>query len=337
MKTRWSITQNKRAIEWRVCEGDLHTDDIEMAGFSCAHVVKYGMDENGFVLMHHPVFPTLRTRPNITTASYQLDIPGENTPRLCVNGERVYERLTRVQIDGVLTLETEAGSIALTHVCFPSTKLRAVYEVVTVENRGDCEVTLSLTCQSHKLEEKRGPMGINVLEAEVIAPKESLAPGETAEYVIAFTGRLANEEKDFCALCDIYTSELEDRRNNVNRLIAPLCLDTGNEVLDTMFAFAKLRAGESVFDTMYGLVHSPGGFYYYAATWCNDEVEYAGPYFAYTGDKDLLEASMNAYRMYMPFMSDSYDPIPSSVIAEGVDYWDGAGDRGDAAMYLYGA
>ena len=41
--------------------------------------------------------------------------------------------------------------------------------------------------------------------------------------------------------------------------------------------------------------------------------------------------------MYMPFMSDRYEPIPSSVIAEGIDYWNGAGDRGDAAMYLYGA
>ena len=46
---------------------------------------------------------------------------------------------------------------------------------------------------------------------------------------------------------------------------------------------------------------------------------------------------MNAYRMYIPFMSDHYDPIPSSVIAEGLDFWNGAGDRGDAAMYLFGA
>lgn len=104
-----------------------------------------------------------------------------------------------------------------------------------------------------------------------------------------------------------------------------------------MFTFAKIRAGESVFRTKYGLMHSPGGYAFYAATWCNDQVEYAGPYFAYTGDRDLIKASYNAYKMYTPFMSNSYNPIPSSVIAEGVDYWNGAGDRGDAAMYLYGA
>ena len=337
MAARWNIIKGKTAVEWIVKEGDLHTDDIEMAGFSCADVVTYGTNENGFVLMHHPVFPTLRLRPNDTHASYHRFIDEKDMPMLCVNGVPVSEKLIRVQIDGVLTLETEAGDMAITRCCFPSTELRAVYELVTVENRGETDVALSLTCASHKIEEKRGPMGINVLEVEVLAPKAILRPGETSDCVIAYTGRLANEERDFGSLADIYQDELSDRRANVKRLTTPMRLDTGNDVLDTMFEFAKIRAGESVFDTMYGLIHSPGGFSYYAATWCNDQVEYAGPYFAYTGDEDLLDASMNAYRMYMPFMSDEYHPIPSSVIAEGIDYWDGAGDRGDAAMYLYGA
>jgi hypothetical protein len=38
----------------------------------------------------------------------------------------------------------------------------------------------------------------------------------------------------------------------------------------------------------------------------------------------------------MPFMSDAYIKLPCSIIAEGLDIWEGAGDRGDAAMYLYG-
>jgi len=36
-------------------------------------------------------------------------------------------------------------------------------------------------------------------------------------------------------------------------------------------------------------------------------------------------------------MNDDYKPIPSSIIAEGTDIWNGAGDRGDAAMIAYGA
>ena len=104
-----------------------------------------------------------------------------------------------------------------------------------------------------------------------------------------------------------------------------------------MTRFAKLRAGESIFETITGKYHSPGGRSYYAATWCNDQIEYAGPHFSMTGDAVAIEASLNAYRAYIPFMSDNYTKLPSSIIAEGLDIWEGAGDRGDAAMYLYGA
>jgi hypothetical protein len=41
--------------------------------------------------------------------------------------------------------------------------------------------------------------------------------------------------------------------------------------------------------------------------------------------------------MFAAWMNDDWNPIPSSIIAEGTDYWNGAGDRGDAAMIAYGA
>ncbi len=328
---RWNIIRDGNAIEWNVT--DLHTDDIEMAGFGCADVVKYGMTETGFLLTHHPVFPTLRLRPNNTHASYQLDIPDEFMPRLLANGEKATETLVRVEIDGTLILDCIAGDLAVTHVCYPSTEYRMTYESVTVKNNGNTPVPLTATNHGGEVDQKMGPMGINITEVFTDFADTDLAPGETYTYHIVISGRLANEEPlNVCPM-----EEYRARIRNIDRLVTPMQLDTGNQLLDTMFRFAKLRAGESVFDTMYGVVHSPGGYSYYAATWCNDQVEYAGPYFAYTGDNDLLEASMNAYRMYMPFMSNQYNPIPSSVIAEGVDYWNGAGDRGDAAMYLYGA
>ena len=328
---RWNITRDGNAIEWLVT--DLHTDDIEMAGFGCADVVKYGMTEEGFVLLHHPVYPTLRTRPNNTHASYQLDIPDSFMPRLVVNGEQAAETLTRVEIDGTLILECTAGDLAVTHVCYPSTEYRVTYEAVTVKNNGASPVKLTATTYGGEVDQKMGPMGINITEVFTDFADTVLESGAEYTYYITICGRVANEAPVNVCPADEYRARIR----NIERLVTPMKLDTGNATLDTMFRFAKLRAGESVFDTMYGLMHSPGGFSYYAATWCNDQVEYAGPYFAYTGDDDLLEASMNAYRMYMPFMSNRYEPIPSSVIAEGVDYWNGAGDRGDAAMYLYGA
>lgn len=340
MNTRWKIIPGKildRAIEWQVKDGDCHTDDIEMAGFSCAAVVKYGVTDAGFELSLRPVFPTLRMRPNDTHASYQPVVPKNDMPRLTADGYELDEKLIRAEIEGLLRLETSSGDLHITHTWFPSVELRAVYEIVKIENCGEADIFLGITCRDHRISEARGPMGINVLDVTTSFAETVLPSGGTYEYAVAYTGRLVNEERDFGALGEIYRTEYEDRIEKIKRLTSPMRLDTGNEILDTMFEFAKIRAGESVYDTMYGLIHSPGGLSYYAATWCNDQVEYAGPYFAYTGDEDLLEASMNAYRMYMPFMSESYERIPSSVIAEGIDYWDGAGDRGDAAMYLYGA
>lgn len=333
--SRWNLLTPKKSIEWRPAPGECHMDDLEMAGFAVSHVVKYGVsEEKGFILLHHPVFPTLRRRPNNTHASYQLDVPPDCIPTLLVNGQPVRETLRRVVIDGTLRLETDAPGLSLTHHCFPSERDRAAYELVTVTNTGAAPLSLAFSTPSSLfVNEEMGCMGICVTEVYHTGAPVLLAPSETYTYDVAITGRLANEK---AAFSDAKT-ELSRRYRTIERLVSPMALDTGCDVLDTMFAFAKLRAGESVFDTKYGLIHSPGGYSYYAATWCNDQVEYAGPYFAYTGDPILLEASLNAYRMYMPFMSDSYRPIPSSVIAEGMDYWNGAGDRGDAAMYLYGA
>ena len=46
---------------------------------------------------------------------------------------------------------------------------------------------------------------------------------------------------------------------------------------------------------------------------------------------------MNSFRHFARFMNPDYKPIPSSIVAEGADIWNGAGDRGDAAMIAYGA
>lgn len=334
-KQRWQLLTDRRGIVWSCAAGDLHTDDVEMSGLTCADIVTYGSDENGLVLLHHPVYPSLRLRPNDTHASYQQDIPSECIPKLLAAGEAVTETLMRVEFDGVLHVHTEdrRHGLHLTHRCFPSTDKRLSVEQVTVRNEGNEAVTLSARGGSCTVDQTMGPMGINILDVISDFEKRTLGAGETYTYSVLFAGHLANEGADECDA----EAEYEKRMARITELTSVLSLDTGDPVLDTMFFFAKLRAGEAIYRTRYGLIHSPGGKVFYAATWCNDQVEYAGPYFAYTGDRTLIEASANAYRMYRPFMSSEYRPIPSSVIAEGLDYWNGAGDRGDAAMYLYGA
>lgn len=113
-------------------------------------------------------------------------------------------------------------------------------------------------------------------------------------------------------------------------------MDCPDRELCRFFRLAKLRAAESIFDTAAGPLHSPGGGPYYAAVWANDQEEYAGPFFPFMNDARANEAGANTYRLFARFMSPAHTPIPSSVIDGGQDFWEGHGDRGDAAMYLYG-
>ena len=86
-----------------------------------------------------------------------------------------------------------------------------------------------------------------------------------------------------------------------------------------------------------GLMHGPGGGAYYAAIWANDQAEYINPFFPFLGNINGNESALNAFRHFARYMNPGYKPIPSSIISEGVDFWNGAGDRGDQAMIAYGA
>ena len=84
-------------------------------------------------------------------------------------------------------------------------------------------------------------------------------------------------------------------------------------------------------------MHAPGGGRYYAAIWANDQAEYVNPFFPFLGNMAGNESAINSFRHFARFMNDDYKPIPSSIVAEGLDFWGGAGDRGDMAMIAYGA
>ena len=125
-------------------------------------------------------------------------------------------------------------------------------------------------------------------------------------------------------------------RGYIAGLSQALQLESPDPVLNRAFTFAKWRVAEAINDTRGGLMLAPGGLRYYAATWCNDNVEYAGPFFPFLGDQGGNQGSLNTYRQYIRYMKPSYERIPWSIVNEGNDSF-GAFDRGDAAMYAYGA
>lgn len=333
---RWRVLTDGGGVVWQVSDdgSPAHSDFIEMSGLrvsvDCSFVVSA---DRTLALARKLFWPAFRKQPNNTFGTLSESFGDNNTPSLLFDGERMAEKAERVEFDGVLrTTSRIADSLLATRLVFPSVELPASYELIAVTNIGNRAVRVS----SGK-DVRRTLLGCDgrYETCAQIRPLDDivLMPGEGAEWALTFCARRVDCEET----AQDVAKELAARRTRIDEIAGSCVLVTGNAVLDTMFRLAKIHAAENIFATRGGLMHSPGGGHYYAGTWCNDQIEYAGPWFAVSGDNMALEASMNAYCHYMPFMAPDYSPIPSSVIAEGCDYWNGAGDRGDAAMWAYGA
>ncbi len=333
-KQIWSLKNN--ALYWQVEKGFCHRDDIEMSGLYADYIVYYGVKEDGTLyLSQRCYFPTLRTIPNNTHGTFCFALEESERPVFIHDGEVIKEYPVSFVLDGTLKVNTKTEKgICICRCFFPATDSKCCYERVTVTAEKEAEISLSLP-QRHIHSYGRGTKGVYICEITNTAARSIyLDAGDSYTLDIIYSARKASEALPLFN----GRSEYERRMQRAKALCEDaLVLETDCPELDAMTRFAKLRAGESIFETATGKYHSPGGHAYYAATWCNDEAEYAGPHFAMTGDRAAIDASINAYRSYIPFMSDCYHKLPCSIIAEGLDIWEGAGDRGDAAMYLYGA
>ena len=327
-KQIWEINGN--SIIWNVNkETTPHFDDIEMSGLYCDYILAYGADKNGCLsLSQKCYYPTLRKIPNDTHATHCFCLSAEDRPYILIDGKQITEYAKSFSFDGILTANSvTAEGYEITHKFFPSSEALAANELIYVYIPQSAKLELSIP-QDYVHSYDRGTKGIYQNRIKYNIDYINCFYLIQISYISSLTTKAVNNNP---------LTELNNRYQRISQLCDDaLVLETDNPVLDLMARFAKLRAGESIFETLTGKYHSPGGHAYYAAIWCNDEVEYAGPHFAMTGDKIDIEASVNAYKAYIPFMSDTYYRLPSSIIAEGLDVWEGAGDRGDAAMYLYG-
>ena len=318
---RWYIAKNKRKIASENFEG--HSDRIEIGGEQVAGVIAYGVKDGEPYYKRQFAFPNIRIQPNNTHGTYQ---PETDQSPILFEEREVFER---VELDGVLSVFSHGGNLKITRRFFPSVELPVFYEQVELFNGGKNEVSPNWeTCR--KVEMKLACEGYVSAECSCETPCRNIKTGERVTLVFAYTVRFANEENPK------ENNPLEKRGARVEEVMSQCDITTGNETVDTMFAFAKLRAAEGLCNTPNGMIHSPGGLSFYDAIWCNDQCEYVAPWFAFTGDKKQAEAIKNIYGWYDPYFNDDYLPIPSSIICGARDYWNGAGDRGDAEMYLYG-
>jgi hypothetical protein len=161
-----------------------------------------------------------------------------------------------------------------------------------------------------------------------------LKQGESVEFDLVIEGLEMGQKSQ----ADLDVKQLlAERQAFLDVMDNNLVLDTPDDVIDTEFRFAKIRASESICKTKGGYMHAPGGESYYAAIWANDQAEYVNPFFPFTGYEVGNASALNSYRHFARFMNDEWKPIPSSIVAEGESIWNGAGDRGDGAMIAYGA
>lgn len=338
---RWHLNQDG-GISWEVKSGDnAHSDHIEMSGLKVSTVVRYGVDDEGkFLLNRGMVWPMLRTIPNDTHASLMRKLGWNPLENVLINNAQIKEQVRRISLDGTMEVEsdlsTRQGVVGLTRILFPSITQPMFCEKYVLENKGNKAVTVEIN-QVKNVMTTAAEKGVNgsyrIIQALNGAAYTLLQPGQSVSFY-AYTAGYEQGEPE--VIPDI-ERELSKRQAFIQELWGKLVLNTPDTVINTMFAFAKIRGAESIYDTACGLLHGPGGESYYAAIWANDQAEYINPFFPFLGYDKGNQSALNAYLQFARFMNDAYKPLPSSIIAEGTDVWGGAGDRGDAAMIAYGA
>lgn len=352
-QNRWRVNGEKGLI-WEINNDIPHSDHIEMSGEQLSAVLRYNVTQAGeFELDRSLVWPMLRTLPNNTHASLMQRFKVDPISLLSVNGLSLKnEKVLSVALNGNLVIQSEfgtnyanvgaarAGASApvanITRTFYPSMTnplFCEAYEVKNVSTKVFSLMVPSLLTTA-KTDAEKGLDGSYVFKTDIYGSGSyKLEPGKSVTF---YLGIQAFPEKGSAVLPD-FIKEEQARNSFVKVIDNALVLESPDPIINKMFRFAKIRASESIYKTKNGYMHGPGGESYYAAIWANDQAEYVNPLFPFIGYSVGNMSAINAFRHFARFMNSEYKPIPSSIIAEGTDIWNGAGDRGDAAMIAYGA
>jgi hypothetical protein len=345
---RW-LLQADGSITWNIKDRLPHADHIEMSGEKVSLWVAYNVDASKVChVTRTVVFPTFRMLPDDTRSHIAYTFDDNALPRMYVDG-----RLLRPDVPegnssvftksinqyGIMRMEEQFGgpkSVKIERALFPSVDKPLAIEQYKFTNISNTPVTIAVEhlkreVTTDTIRSKVAPH--TVIMQSINDGSRIVQPGQVYTFSVCY---LATDHPSSLLPIDPQFEE-KARQNRIDEIEAPLQLQTPDSILNAMFAFAKIRATESIFKTKGGYMHGPGGLSYYAAIWANDQAEYINPYFAISGDRIGNLSAMNAYRMFAKYMNPDYNALPSSIVAEGDTVWKGAGDRGDQAMIAYGA
>ncbi|HEX7844609.1 MAG TPA: hypothetical protein VF476_02345, partial [Chitinophagaceae bacterium] len=310
---RWAI-QPDGSIEWKI-DGRLpHNDHIEMSGQKVSLWMQYGVDTSGKSnFVRTLVFPTYRLLPARTIAHMMYNVNDADLPRVLINDRLLKagvinaavatdqpEKVTRVRQKGIMVAESERGkdrNILLRRTFFPSIDKPLAIEKWVFVNNGKQPVKVEMEWLKRETapapnRTKEGPHKFVI--STINDGEKTVAPGDSVQFAICYQAVRGN---DAMIIPDVAGEETA-RRKRVDEMLSLLQLETPDPVLNTMFAFAKIRGTESIYNTKAGLMHGPGGLRYYAAIWANDQAEYINPFFAFLGDDIATQSAMNSFRLF---------------------------------------
>ncbi|SHE42132.1 hypothetical protein SAMN05444349_10278 [Bacteroides faecichinchillae] len=338
----WKIDSLGNSITWQVRKGEAHSDHIEMAGKRLAMVLRYGVNKEGaFKLSKSLVWPMLRTIPNNTHGNVIRSFDWNPLDAVTVNGNSIREQVKTVTLNGTMEVVSQISlgnnsSLSLRRIYFPSVDSPSLVEVYEFTNTGKEKVNLEIP-EIHSVlttDPSRGVEGSYTIHLQTWkSGYVVLSPGKSYSFPASVSAYKSSEKVQ---VIDGIV-EMNKRKELVAGWMNNLVLETPEPVLNEMFAFSKIRACESIYETKSGPMHGPGGEAYYAAIWANDQAEYVNPYFPFVGYSYGNASALNSFRLFSKYINDEGKPMPSSIIAEGLDHFGVAGDRGDGAMVAYGA
>lgn len=308
-----------------------HANHVEMAGLYCSAIISYRIDaQRKLTLYRYTIFPSLRINPNNTSGSLATVFGGV---RFTVGGTE--ERAECAFFNGMLTFTSKAGDVSIRRTLCPAPGKKALIETVEL----DCPQAGTLELKNFQPEKTvracfmadRAPVTLMTkvyFNGRELHKKGQVRLHAGKNLLTAVYGAEPVTEQEAAI-------EKQKRREFIAQNDRRLNIETPDADINREIRFAKLRASESIFQTKNGLMHAPGGGHYYAALWTNDQCEYANPLFAYLGYDIAQRQSLNCYRLYSELARPDR-AIYTSIVAQGEDYWHGAGDRGDSSMYVYG-
>ena len=314
-------------------------DHIETSGLYTSLIYSYGANiHKDFINSFHIVFPTFRKKINDTRGSFAIRI--KDPIKILVNDNETEEKLVNIKLNGMINITSNISSLKVNKTIYCSNTFKGIVINHKITNNTDKTINFKAINHNNRIKcddnilDKKYHVSIILSNDSTLKNNDSinvdLNKNDSISFDIIIMCSYEDEIIDTSIKCD-----LNKRKQFVKLISKSYEVETNNQIINTMFNFSKIRASESICLTKNGLMHSPGGGNYYASTWCNDQCEYASIFFGYLNYDLANKAMENCFLQYVDYMYTD-KALVSSIIAEATSYWNGAGDRGDGSMYVYG-